>query len=107
MQLHEVITVVRTYCMCSVVYTRTDTQPCILKGHQQQNTSAEPLSFCVMWCQLWGCLITLMKKKGKKKKLIMWHQSEAHYELWMNFSLADEILSREVGRDNIVYRGGG
>lgn len=37
----------------------------------------------------------------------MWHQSETHYELWMNFTPADEILSREVGRDNIVCRVGG
>lgn len=37
------------------------------------------------------------------EKLIMWHQSETHYELWMNFTLVDEILLRGFGENNIVY----
>lgn len=37
----------------------------------------------------------------------MWQQSETHYELWMNFTPADEILLCEVGGDNSVYRVGG
>ena len=33
----------------------------------------------------------------------MWHQSETRYELWMNFTLVDEILLCEFSENNIVY----
>lgn len=36
-------------------------------------------------------------------KLIMLHQSETHYELWMNFTLIDDILLSEFSQNNIVY----
>lgn len=37
----------------------------------------------------------------------MWHQSETHYELWMNFTLVDEIPLCEFSENNTVYRDGG
>lgn len=33
----------------------------------------------------------------------MWRQSETRYELWMNFTLVDEILLCEFSEKNIVY----
>lgn len=35
------------------------------------------------------------------EKLIMWHQSETHYELWI--TLVDEILMCEFSENNSVY----
>lgn len=65
------------YCCATLLYVlccvHTDMQPCILKGHQQPNTSTAFLSFCVKWSQLCSCLITLMKKgKKRRKKTWLW-----------------------------------
>ncbi len=33
----------------------------------------------------------------------MWHHSETHHELWMTFTLVDEIMLYEFSETNIVY----
>lgn len=54
-----------------------------------------------------NCLNVWLLQWNMSEKLIMWHQSETHYELWMNFTLVDEILLCEISESNIVYWVGG
>lgn len=98
-----------TPTVCDPLCTQTDThsrahiRPCILKGHQQQTSR-----LCVL---LWVCngvpIVWMFDYSGKKKKkMIMWHQTETHYELWMNFALVDEArttLFTESGGHRVVF----
>lgn len=50
-----------------------------------------------------SCLNVWLLLWNMSEKLIMWHHSGTHYELWMNFTLVDEIMLCEFNENNIVY----
>lgn len=109
---HEIITVVHTYSVHSKVHIHT-VCTCILRGDmcimhtRQQRYRFSYLCPSVNVQCVANCLNVWLLQWNMSEKLIMWHQSETHYELWMNFTLVDEILPCEFSENNTVYRDGG
>lgn len=87
------------FTVCEHMHTKRQTTK---QRYRQSNLWPSVSVQCVA-----NCLNVWLLQWNTSEKLIMWHHSETHYELWMNFTLVDEILLCEFSENNIVYWVGG